>query len=457
MARPHLYQYHKYAIPFFRPKFLQFAVGGFVFVSVFLLQLAFGADVKILLLATGTAILALLLLHSAGIFNMASLTGFAFFLNTVIFAVLLKTVLAQPIDENLYSPFTSFFIVFLVGIEIFLAFKLAQIMPVGKSIFQPMNDLRFLKYLAIVCYVSGLFLWLLSQFYHIDPRHQYVSEGEGFGGFTTVYPIFYMSIVASTAFVLISSNNKKSVNKWLVFILLTGTLMGLVESRKMLLGLTFGYYFFTSFVYRYRITARQVIFGVLLLLFIFFIFAPIVHVYRTDLWFLPFQQRIDYIVSNAPNMIQSNYLFNYFRRVMNHEYSLNRYHYFDQNLVLIDRFATIQHSDLVIDSFQNRDVMGTEILWRGFGLILPSFLNPNKSSISLGDEIMWELGLRKYGTVGFATVPLIGSSFAAMNWVGVIIVPFVVFLLLFLAVKKIAPDIRHNIFAIYFIDRKSVV
>ncbi len=434
-----------------RSRFMILLMWSFAISALFIVQLAFGADIRILLLAAATALIGFLILNAGGFYHMSSLVGFAFLFNTLFFGILLKTVIGQPIDSNLYSPYTSFLIVFLVALQIFFAQKFVQVVPVGKPLFRPLNDLKFLKYIAITCYVLGLVFWLLSQRYHVDPRLQNVGQEKGFGGFTTIYPIFYMSVVAATAFTLRVSNNKKSVNVWLLLILLTSIIMALVESRKMLLGLTFGNYFITSFVYRRRISVKQIIFGILLVLFIFFIFAPVVHVYRTDLWFLPFEQRFDYLVTNITKLVQSNYLFDYFRRVIYREYSLNNYQYFGQNLMFIDRFATIQHSDLIIDTFENRDAMGPEIMTRGFDLILPSFLNPNKRSLSLGDEITWEVGIRKYGVIGFPTVPLIGSSFAALKWVGVLFMPLVIFILLFLLLKKIGPDIRQKIFAIYFL------
>ncbi|MBN1481479.1 hypothetical protein EH223_03865 [candidate division KSB1 bacterium] len=451
MALPLKYYNSSHGSSISQLPFMRLMFWTFLILSIIVLQLAFGADVRILFFAVATALCGFLILNHGGIYDAVSLAGFVFLFNTVFFAILLKTFLGQAIDSNLYAPFISFLIIFIVALEVLFAIKLVHIIPVGKPLYKPHNDLSFLKYLAIVCYVLGVLLWILSQLYHVDPRSQFSSQDKGFGGFATIYPIFYMGIVAGTAFVLLSSNQKKSVNKWLFMMILTGVIMGLFESRKVIVGLTFGYYFFTSFIYRHRITSRQIFVGILLVLFIFFIFAPIVHVYRTDLWFLPFSQRIDYMKSNADKMIQSNYLFDYFRRVFNQEYSLNSYQYFGQNLILIDRFATIQHSDLIIDSFMSRNEMGAELFIQGFDLILPSFINPNKRSISLGDQITWELGLRKYGVVGFPTVPVIASSFAAKKWLGVLVVPFFIFLLLFLFLKKVGADIRRNVFSIYFI------
>ncbi|MBN1464713.1 hypothetical protein JXA02_03050 [candidate division KSB1 bacterium] len=432
-------------------RFKQVFLWLFITASILFLQLALGTDVKILMLAAATALCGFLILSSGGLTDAGSLVGFAFLFNTLFFAILLKTMLGQSLESNLYAPFTSFLIVFIVSFQVLFALKFAQALPVGKPLFRPTNELRFLKYLAIVCYALGFLLWALSQLYRIDPRAQATSQEKGFGGFDTIYPIFFMGIVAATAFVLISTDNRKSINKWIVVMLATGSFMGLVESRKIILGLTFGYYFFTSLVYRRRLTVKQMVIAILLLLFVFFIFGPAVHMYRNELWFLPFDQRMDYLINNAGKMTQSEYLIDYFFLVINRENALYHYQYFGQNLLFIDRFATIQHNDIVVESFLNRAEMGAHILGRGFDLILPGFMNPNKSIISLEDQITWELGLRKYGVIGFPTVPLIACSFAATKWIGLVFIPLLVFIMLFLFIKKIGPSIQGNVFAIFFI------
>ncbi|MBN1558893.1 hypothetical protein JW998_01495 [candidate division KSB1 bacterium] len=440
-----------YATPNKLARFKEIFLWAFICAAIFFVQLALGTDAKILILVAATALCGFLILSSSGFLDAGSLVGFAFLFNTMFFAILLKTILGQSLESNLYAPFTSFLIVFIVSFQVLFALKFVQALPVGKPLFHPSNELPFLKYLAIVCYAVGLLLWTLSQIYRIDPRAQSSTQEKGFGGFDTIYPIFFMGIVAATAYVLLASQKRKSLNKWVVLMLLTGSVMGLVESRKIILGLTFGYYFFTSLVYRKTLTAKQVVVGMLLLLFVFFIFGPIVHMYRNELWFVPFDQRMDYLISNAGKMTQSEYLIDYFFLVISRENALYHYQYFGQNLLFIDRFATIQHNDIVVESFLNRAEMGAHILWRGFDLILPGFMNPNKSIISLEDQITWELGLRKYGVVGFPTVPLIACSFAATKWIGLAFIPLIVFTLLFIVIKKIGSNIDRNVFAIFFI------
>lgn len=422
-----------------------------IVLAVFVLQLLFGTDIKILLLVSATAFGTFLILSNGGLYDSISVIGFSFFFNTIFFAVLLKTMLGQSLDSNLYVPFVSYLAVFIVSFQVLFAQKIINVVPVGKPLFQPNNDPQFLKYLSVTCYALGFLLWALSQLYHIDPRMaDALNDSQGFGGFNTIYPIFYMAIVAGTAHVLITSENEKSINTWVVIMLLTGILMGLVESRKMLLALSFGYYFATSFFYRKRFTTKQIVVTILLVLFAFFIFGPIVHVYRNELWFLPFDKRIDYLMSNANKMIQVDFLIEYFRNVIERESFMYHYQYFGQNLMFFDRFATIQHNDIILDSFLNRPEMGAEIYGRGFDMILPSFINASKNVISLEDQITWELGLRTYGVVGFPTVPLIACTFAATKWIGLAFIPLLVFIVLFLFLKKIGANLYANVFTIFF-------
>ncbi len=427
------------------------AIFSAVVLALFILQLLFGTDIKILLLAAVTAFCAFLILSSGGLYDSISLVGFFYFFNTIFFAILLKTALGQSLDSNLYTAFISYLAVFIVSFQVLFAQKIVNVLPLGKPLFRPNNEPHFLKFLSITCYFLGFALWALSQFYNIDPRMvQTLTENRGFGGFNTIYPIFYMAIVAGTAHILIVSDNKKSINFWIMLMLVTGVIMGLVESRKMLLALSFGYYFATSFFYRKRFTSKQIIASILLALFAFFVFGPIVHVYRNELWFLPLDKRLDYLLENTGKMFQIDFLVEFFRSVIERGNLVYHYQYFGQNLMFFDRFATIQHNDIIIDSFLNRPEMGPHIYGRGFDQILPSFLNQNKSLISLEDQITWELGLRTYGVVGFPTVPLIACAFAATKWIGLAFVPLLVFFLLYLFLKKVGSTLYENVFAIYF-------
>ena len=416
-----------------------------------LFHLFLGTSPFLMLIAAVAIILSVFILFEFGIDNAASLVGFVFVFNTIIFAIVLKTLFLQPLDSNLYRPASSFLVVLLGILEIFFALKIVRLVPTGNPIFKATRDAKFLKYLSIAAFATGLFFWLLNQRFLIDRRAAFYSDSSSFGGFASFTHIFYMAIIAATAYVIISTNGKKSLNLWVVFLLIIGSLIGLVASRKIEFAYAFLSYYLTSFYFRRRVTKTQATTIALFIAFAFFIFGPVVHTFRSELWFLNFPQKVDFLRDNWQTVLSKSRLESFLDRVLSRRNSGYDFEYFGRNLFFIDRFATIQHIDLIIDTVEQQEKLGSSTLARGYLRILPRFLYEQKSTISQADEVTWELGLRTFGVIGFPTVPLVGHAFAALGWFGVLFIPFYMFIILFLILKKVGWNLYENIYAIFFL------
>jgi hypothetical protein len=416
-----------------------------------LFHLFLGTSPFILLIASVVIFLSIFILLEFGIENTASVAGFMFIFNTLVFAIVLKTLFLQPLDSNLYRPTYSFMVVLLGVLEIFFAIKIVRVIPTGAPIFKPTKDIKFLKYISVASFLTGMFFWLLNQRFLIDRRASFYSESSSFGGFASFAPVFYMAIVAATAYVIISTNGKKTLNLWVIFLLIMGSIIGLVASRKIELAYTFLSYYLASFYFRRYISKSQITTMAFFVVFAFFVFGPIVHTFRSELWFLNFPQKVDFIRDNWQTVLNKSQLESFLDRVLSRRKSGYDFEYFGRNLFFIDRFATIQHIDLIIDTVEQQERLGSATLTRGYSRVLPRFLYTKKSTISQADEVTWELGLRKFGVIGFPTVPLVGHSFAALGWFGVLVVPFYMFIILFLILKKVGWDLRENIYAIFFL------
>ena len=418
---------------------------------LFLLQMFFGTPPFILLAAFIAIVMSLFVLLEFGPENSASVVGFFFVFNTVTFAVVLKTVFLQPLDSNLYQPSASFMVVILGVLQLFFALKIVRLLPTGKPLFKGSTDLKYLKTLSIVSFIIGTFFWLLNQRFLIDRRASFYSEESSFGGFASFFHIFYMAIIAATAYVILSSNGKKSLNGWVIFLIVVGSIIGIIESRKIELAYTFLSYYLTCFYFRRAISKTQIATLALFIAFAFFIFGPVVHTFRSELWFLSFPQKVDFLRDNWRSVLSRQQLESLLAKVLSHRKSGYDFEYFGRNMFFIDRFATIQHIDLIIDTVEQQETLGGGTLLRGYTRVLPRFLYSKKSTISQADEVTWELGLRKFGVIGFPTVPLLGHAFAALGWFGVLVIPFYMFIILFLILKKIGWHLYQNIYAVFFL------
>ncbi len=418
---------------------------------ILLLQLFFGTPPFILMIAFIVIVMSLLVLLELGIENSASVVGFFFVFNTATFGVVLKTFFFQSLDSNLYQPSAVFIVVLLGVLELYFALKIVRLVPIGRPLFKATTDARYLKYLSIVSFIVGAFFWLLNQRFLIDRRASFYTEESSFGGFASFFHVFYMSIIAATAYVILSSKGKKSLNGWVIFLIVVGSIIGIVESRKIELAYTFLSYYLTSFYFRRVISKTQIATLTLFIAFAFFIFGPVVHTFRSELWFLSFPQKVDFLRDNWRSVLSKQQLESLLTKVLSHRKSGYDFEYFGRNMFFIDRFATIQHIDLIIDTVEQQEALGGGTLLRGYTRVLPKFLYAKKSTISQADEVTWELGLRKFGVIGFPTVPLLGHAFAALGWFGVLVIPFYMFIVLFLILKKIGWNLYQNIYAIFFL------
>jgi len=389
-----------------------------------------------------------LLVKNGNLYEAPVLLSVLYVLHNIIFAFFVKTLLLQPASSNLFTPVISYFATFIAVLALCIAVFVSKIIKVGKPIFEPVKDLNFLKWLAIYSFIIGFSAWVLNQHMLTDRRAAFFDPQKSFGGFAIFDNLFYMSIISTTAYVLISSKNKKSFNIYLAFLFFIALVMSLIESRKIGLGLPFLSYLLTCIFFRKKITSNQVIAFCMLFLFAFFIFTPIAHTYRSTLWFLPFTQKVDFLYQNLEEVSSLETINDYYTQVTKVQH--HRYNYFNRNMLFLDRFAVVQINDELIAATENKGLSKSIFYLTDYSRVLPSFIYPNKNTIAIGDKLRWEYNLKEYGQISFTTAPLISNGYAIGKNLGVFILCLYIFLVLFLIFKKINWNLYENVFTIYF-------
>jgi hypothetical protein len=81
----------------------------------------------------------------------------------------------------------------------------------------------------------------------------------------------------------------------------------------------------------------------------------------------------------------------------------------------------------------------------GIDSALPHFIRPNKMQNSMGDVVTWYYGLRSWGYVGYPANGLLADCYAALGWMGVIVVPFVLQLLLLAQLQLAGRQVAGNL------------
>lgn len=382
------------------------------------------------------------------LYNTPVLLAALYIFSNVVFAFVTKTLLLQPANTNLYVPISSYFATLIAVFALFFALFASKAIETGKPLFPPVKDLHFLKWLSIYSFVIGISTWVLNQMMLIDRRSSSFDPSASFGGFAVFGKLFYMSVIAATAYVLIASRKKKSLNIYIILLFCVGAGMALVDSRKIGMGFTFLSYILTCIFFRQQVTKKQIGAFIGFILLAFFIFTPIVHVYRSTLWFLPFTKKVEFIWNNYDNIFSPERIKDYY--LVTSERIYHRYDYFNRNMSFLNRFAAIQINDDLIAATDSRGLSNSKFYFTDYTLLLPGFIYPEKDTIALGDKLRWEYGLKKYGQISFAVAPLISNAYSVGKNIGVFILCFYIFLVLFLILKKINWNLYENVFAIFF-------
>ena len=389
------------------------------------------------------------IVKNSSLYNSAVLLSVLYIFSNIVFAFIIKTALLQPVSSNLFSPTNSYFTTFLAFLALLFALLTAKKAKVGRPIFKSVEDAIYLKWLSIYSFVIGFSAWILNSIFLVDRRSSFYSPSVSFGGIGYFTKIYYMSIIAAVAYVIIQSNKKKTVDSYIIFLFGVSLVMAFVNSRKIGLGFTMLSYLLPCIFFRGRVTKNQIVSLVATLCFAFFVFTPIAHTYRTKLWFLPFPQRIEFMVNNYSEIFSIRNIIESYNNIS--EQSLHRYNYFDRYSSFFDRFATVQINDDLISSTDNQGLFDSAFYLKDYTLLLPGFIYPNKDTIAIGDRLRWLYGLKKYGLIGFSTAPLISNGYAVGKHAVVFLLCFYIFVILFLVLKKVGWNLYENVFAIFFL------
>jgi hypothetical protein len=420
-----------------------------------LVQLALSAysavNLVVLLLFVSIMTVFALIVSYGSLFSVPTLLAVLYIFNNVIFAFFLKTLLLQPLSSNLFAPVSSYLATLVACIALFCAIHIAKIINVGRPFFQPIRDLRLLKWLSIYAFGVGATSWVLNQLFLIDRRSDLYDPKKSFGGFAIFDDFMYLSIAAATAYVLISSKKKKSLNIYNVLLLVLTSIMALIDSRKIVIGLAYLSYMMTCIFFRAEFTKKQMAAIVGFFLFAYFVFTPIAHVNRKVLWYVPFDQKIEYIMNHIHEIISPQTIVEYYHDISERNY--NNYEYFGRKMSFVDRFAAIQINDELIGSVDATGLSRSKFYLTDYQLILPKVLYPKKETIDIGDKLRWEYNLKRLGIISYSTAPLICNGYSVGKNLGVFLLCLYFFCLLFVLYKKLGWSLSENVLCIFCVQR----
>jgi hypothetical protein len=211
-------------------------------------------------------------------------------------------------------------------------------------------------------------------------------------------------------------------------------------------------YFVTSLFYRKYFTLSQVTIGALGVVLLATLIAPMIQAYRAmDILELRWQERVELLERGAKVLLVDSRLEDYTRLVTERS-AAGYYDYFGEGSgqILIGRYASVQQIDPVIGEVSRRSAIGGTVIWPAFSRILPTFIYPEKPRLPQSYDIVVRLGLVKLGGGIYPTVPLLAQSYAGYGVAGLLIIPFLTFVVFLLTIKKLGWHLYRNVYAIFF-------
>jgi len=408
-----------------------------------LVQIGLGANFSVLLLAAcciATGLYGFWLLGSG---NTAAWFCLFYMAGSVLFAFYGKTFLLQTVDSNLYAPALSYSVQAICGLAMLGALIVSSWVNVGRTM-QPITDLATLKFLAWASFIIGL---------SIEIFHTYGDRGAAgpeYGGLALFGSLMYLGIVARTAYVILRSGGKKHIDSVVLLMLLIATAFGVFMNGRGNTAMPCLYFFATLLFFKGKLPWRYVtalVCGAAL----FAAIAPMLLVFRyAGLRNMTLQQEADAFTRLLPSILDGRaYAFETGKIENLRAY----YHYFggSKSQVVLGRWATIQQSDPAIAMTENSAPLGRDLFISELRSQLPTFIDPDKPALPVAFTILEQQGLTNSSHGHYPTLPPAGEVYALFGMTGVLIIPFAVFLIYALILKKIGWALYGNVFSIFIL------
>jgi hypothetical protein len=343
------------------------------------------------------------------------------------------------------DPVGSFGVVLLGVMGYFTAFFIAMKLPVGRSLLESTVDDKMLGRTSMLAAVVGVTANMLVA----TRTHEQLSDVTVAVFFV---PFLHLALIAAIARVLITSDLRRSLDLRVVVLLAAEIAFAMVHNSRMALMEILLCYVVTAASFEYRIKWRYfTIIGIVIAMMVLFITPVFLYVrgFRGD---LTWTQRIEATTEAFGNWPEA------FSQFLSHRDLQNQMgwflNYYGRPHNVFERMSLINHVDVIRAGIAGRGEIGFGDLSVAVEKALPRVLAPNKPrGYSQGSWLYYHIGVQKV-MGGYATVPLIGSGYAAFGWKGSFFYPFVLGLLYFLVIKKMSGfDLHDNIWAIYLLLR----
>jgi len=440
------------------------ATAGYMYAAVMtvcgLIQFTLGGNLPLAIALYAVAMTALLPFVWGGL-SVSSIIYIFFSLYSGGLTLLVKTLLWQPVQQNLVEPNWSALILFAGHAATTSAWVLATAFPLGSrmasSLRAEFNSIDALRFFATFGFGAGFALKILHSIYRPQFVHGSVELTDGFGGFGVFGFLIVFGFAAQAALCVRTRSPRDYMIAGAMFLLIA-SLSIIANVKKDLLdaGLVIA---LTIAAFNIRIRPSIAIAAIAFVVLTQFIVSPLIHVTRAQSETFTTTERIEL----AQTILrQNNYDFGrinalndeVFRSYEGTYRSSGSYVY--PSTLNIDRFALVLPIDQVVRTSEPAKISPTHAFNLTLQAILPSVLI-EKSAGTLADYVAWHYGFRTYGVVGRPVTGLTASSWAIAGLPGVLFIGFIVPAFMFWVLGAVGGPLHRSPWAVGLVTALSVM
>jgi hypothetical protein len=420
---------------------MAWALSAFIFAAT---QLLLGTDEAIVVMAFVSLLCCAIPFLLFGIDDICAVFIFGLLSKYSFFPLWIKTFMGERIDIGLTSPLLTFEMALVGSLVACLALLLAKSIHVKSRLLDYCLSKKQMLLAGYLAAGMGLLFLTLHVIFApvILPSGEIV---EGFGGFGSLVGPLYFGIICVTVISL--KPNTNPIHKIFLFMILAAlVILSLQTNAKADFTIAILTFVLTIFYFRIKIKTQYIIYSCLFGIFYFLVFAPVIHLTRTDAFkTADFSGKISIIENTFSGKSlmeiagQSNEIFNY-----NYYPSIHTF--------VVDRVEMIQDMDIVAGGIsRGNTIKWLPVRW-AVEAALPSFVARNKSNISDIDLIVFNAGYFPILTTLNHSIGVFGSAYAMFLWPGLIFISLPIIFLYLLMLKLIVrPKLGHNAFGIYLL------
>lgn len=428
-----------------RPVYYSFAI-----LILLVLQLCCGTQPEFAGLVAVFALLTYLAVNACG--GLATLTGFCIFylaMQNVLVSQVAKVALWQPADNGLRVPLETMEVYVCVMTGIYLAAVVARKLGSQnrKALFLPETDPVRLMWLAVIFSALDLF-----QMGYIKTQNVYGNESYGAGLIGVLQAASFvapLAIASGTAYTIVSSRGRRSIGILNAVAIAGPLILGILGASRDGMIMAISMYFVTCYAFRFHfrfIHYAVLIVGMYVAQFILFPYAlyarNFIRTSDTD-------KNTRMAISLLMDVINDPAKYQKLQDVTTG--AKQKYVYYGVPMASLDRFSLIEVADGIVDATLRQGTTGMDSITGGLLLAIPHMFSPDKYVFSPGNELAHRepglVGKRDHSTgitTGFAC-----DSFSSYSWLGAVLIPFLLTLVLLPILRFIFVDrLWFNVYAL---------